>query len=130
MIKPSNKQVFLKRWKSLGYSIYKAWKICETKDVAPSRLLAWCKEISILGLVKSIRPGRLNSGAKPSMPTRLKRCDGVHTPSRSGSIMISGLDDQYFDESKELVGCNKCSYCEFFVIDRANFWRGFEIISV
>ena len=39
----------------------------------------------------------------------------------TGSIMISGKGDHYFDESNELVGCNKSRYCEFFVIDCANY---------
>jgi len=34
----------------------------------------------------------------------------------TGSIMISGLDDHYFDKTNELVGCNKSRFRELFVL--------------
>jgi hypothetical protein len=40
--------------------------------------------------------------------------------------MISEKDDHYFDESKELVGCNKSRYREFIGINRVIF-RGWKL---
>ncbi len=45
----------------------------------------------------------------------------------TGSIMISGKDDHYFDESNERGGSNKSRYCEFFVMDGA-IYGGWELV--
>ena len=44
----------------------------------------------------STRPGRLNSGAMPDMPSSPKRYDGVHTPSRFVCLLNDELIRKLF----------------------------------